>query len=147
MKIKLLATLFFVVLFSVGAGAQESFGGRDFSGIKADFKTVGAVVLVKIKAVELAAEAAHPLYKVESEIVETFKGKTKKNQTLTFYFSAEEGYDAEQLTGKEWVVFLEKERPVPNGGNGWYELENSKVPASEKLSARLRKLKGSIKKG
>lgn len=147
MKIKLLATLFFVVLFVVGAGAQESYSGRDFSGIKADFKTVGAVVHVKIKTVELAAEGAHSLYKVESEVVETFKGKTKKGQTLTFYFDAEDGYDAQQLAGKEWVVFLEKQGPVPNGGNGWYELENSKVPASAKLDARLRKLKGSTKKG
>ena len=147
MKIKLLATLFFVVLFVVGAGAQESYSGRDFSGIKADFKTVGAVVHVKIKTVELAAEGAHSLYKVESEVVETFNGKTKKGQTLTFYFDAEDGYDAQQLAGKEWVVFLEKQGPVPNGGNGWYELENSKVPASAKLDARLRKLKGSTKKG
>lgn len=147
MKIKLLATLFFVVLFVVGAGAQESYSGRDFSGIKADFKTVGAVVHVKIKTVELAAEGAHSLYKVESEVVETFKGKTRKGQTLTFYFDAEDGYDAQQLAGKEWVVFLEKQGPVPNGGNGWYELENSKVPASAKLDARLRKLKGSTKKG
>lgn len=141
MKIKLSSILFCIFLLTLAVNAQESFGGRDFSGIKADFKAVAAVARVKINRIELAAEAAHPLYKVEGVVVETFKGKTKKGQNLTFYFSAEEGYDAQQLTGKEWVVFLEKESPVPNGGNGWYELENSKLPASEKLGARLRKLK------
>lgn len=141
MKIKLLAVLFFVVLFSIGADAQESFGGRDFSGIKADFKAVGAVVHVKIKTIELAAEAAHPLYKVESEVVETFKGKIGKGKAFTFYFNAEENYNPQPLVDKEWIVFLERQRPIPSGGNGWYQLENSTIPASEKLGRRLRKLK------
>jgi hypothetical protein len=141
MKTKLSAILFCIILLAFGVSAQENYGGRAFSGIKADFKTVGAVVHVKINRIELAAEAVHPLYKVESEVIETFKGKTKKNQTLMFYFNAEEDYDAQLLTGKEWIVFLEKEGPVPSGGTGWYELENSKLPASEKLAARLRKLK------
>lgn len=140
MKTKLTAILFNLFLFTLGISAQETYGGRDLSGIKADFKSVGAVARVKISSIELAAAAAHPLYKVESAVIETFKGKMKKGK-FVFYFHAEEDYDVQQLTGKEWVVFLEKEGPVPGGGKGWYELENSKIPASEKLGAQLRKLK------
>ena len=127
-------------MLALGVSAQETYGGRELSGIKSDLKAVGAVAHVKIEKIEFAAEDVHPLYKVESTVIETFKGKMKKGK-FVFYFHAEEDYNVQQLTGKEWVVFLEKEGPVPNGGNGWYELENSKIPASVKLSTQLRKLK------
>jgi len=144
---KLLTTLLFIALFTFGATAQEDFGGRSFDGIKGDYKSVGAVAHVKITKISLAVKGAHSLYAVESELIETFKGKIKKTAPFTFYFDAEEDYDAQQLVGKEWVVFLEKERPTPTGGKGWYELENSKAPASKKLSVQLRKLKSPSKKG
>lgn len=142
---KLLATLLFIALFSFAAAAQADFDGRSLDGIKADYKSVGAVAHVKITKISLAAKAGHSLYAVESQLIETFKGKVKKAAPFTFYFDAEEDYDAQQLVGKDWVIFLEKERPAPNGGKGWYELENSKIPASKKLSAALRKLKNTKK--
>lgn len=142
---KLLLTLVFIALFSCGASAQADFDGRSLDGIKADYRAVGAVAHVKITKISLAAKGIHSLYAVESKLIETFKGKVKKGTPFTFYFDAEEDYDAQQLVGKDWVVFLEKERPTPNGGKGWYELENSKAPASKKLSAELRKLKNTKK--
>lgn len=140
MKTKLFAVLFFVSMFAVGVSAQQSYGGRDLAGIKTDFKAVGAVAHVKINKVVFAADDVHPLYKIESTVVETFKGKIRKGK-FTFYFHAEEDYDVQQLVDKEFVVFLESEAAVPGGGKGWYELENSKIGASVKLSAQLRKLK------
>lgn len=140
-EMKLLLTLLLIALFAFAAAAQEDFGGRSLDGIKADYKSVEAVAHVKITKISLAAKGAHSLYAVQSELVETFKGKVKKTANFTFYFDAEEDYDVQQLVGKDWIVFLEKERPVPAGGKGWYELENSKAPASEKISAELRKLK------
>jgi hypothetical protein len=141
MKTKISVVLLSILLLAIGASAQDNYGGRELSGIKSDFKSVGAVAHVKINSIEKAADAAHPLYKVESTVVETFKGKMAKGKSFVFYFNAEEDYDVQKLTGKEWVVFLEKEGTVPAGGNGWYELENSTIPASAKLSAQLRKLK------
>jgi hypothetical protein len=138
--------LIITVSFSV-AYAQETFDGRTLSGIKADYKSVGVVAHVKIKNIELADSDLNRLYRVESETIETFKGKTKKGESLTFYFSAEEGYNAQKLAGKEWIVFLESERAVPTGGQAWFELENSKLTASKKLAAQLRKLQKPSKKG
>lgn len=139
---KLLLTLLFIALFSFGAVAQEDFDGRSLNGIKGDYKSVGAVAHVKITKISLAAKSVHSLYAVESELIETFKGKIKKSTPFTFYFDAEEDYNAQQLVGKNWIVFLEKERPTPKGGKGWYELENSMTPSSPKLIAQLRKLRG-----
>jgi hypothetical protein len=141
MKTKLSAILFSIFLLALGANAQQTYGGRELSGIKSDFKAVGAVAHVKIDKIELAADDVHPLYKIESAVIETFKGKMKKGK-FVFYFHAEEGYNVQQLAGKEFVIFLESEAPVPGGGNGWYELENSKIPASVKLSAELKKKPG-----
>jgi hypothetical protein len=75
----------------------------------------------------------------ESEIIETFKGAIKKNQTFTFYFHAEEGYDVNRLIGNEWIVFLQKNYPIPTGGKDCYELENSKLTPSKKLEQILSK--------
>lgn len=138
---KLLITLLFIALFSFGSYAQTDFDGRSLDGIRADYKAVGAVAHVKITKISLVARAAHSLYVVESELIETFKGKFKQTKPLTFYFNAEEDYDPQPLVGKNWIVFLEKERPTPKGEKGWYELENSKIPASKNLSAELRKLR------
>jgi hypothetical protein len=124
--------------------AVQTFGGRHLSGIKADFKSVAVVALVEIENIELAASDLASVYRVESKTLETFKGKT--DESLTFYFSADEGYDAERLIGKKWIVFLEAERQTPSGDNVRFELENSKLPASEKLVAQLRKLKNARKK-
>ncbi len=63
------------------ASAQETFDGRSFSGIKADFKAVAVVAHVKIKRVELIASDLNPLYRVEGETRETFKGKTKRGES------------------------------------------------------------------
>lgn len=145
MKAKLLGILFFVALFAFGASAQSEFDGRSLAGIKSDFKAVGAVARVKIKAVKFAAEDIHPLYAAESEVVEIFKGTVKKSKILTFYFHAEEDYDVQKLIGKDCIVFLEKESAIPAGGKGWYELENSMISTSPKLIAQLRKMKNSAK--
>lgn len=146
MKTKLLGILFLVAFFAFGANAQNEFDGRSLDGIKQDFKAVGAVARVKITNVKLAAEDIHPLYAVESEIVEIFKGKIKKRKSFVFYFHAEADYDARQRVGKDYIVFLEKEGDVPAGGKGWYELENSMIPTSGKLIFQLKKLSKSAQK-
>jgi hypothetical protein len=141
-------TLLLIIAVSFSAAsAQETFDGRTLSGIKSDYKSVGIVVHVKIKNIELANSELNQLYRVEGETIETFKGNTKKGESLTFYFSAEKGYDAQKLAGKEWIVFLESERSIPTGGKAWFELENSKLTASKKLAAQLRKLRKTTKKG
>jgi hypothetical protein len=141
MKTKLSGILFLVALFALGAHAQKEFDGRSLDGIKQDFKSVGAVAHVKILNIKFAADDIHPLYAVESEVIEIFKGKIEKQKTFTFYFHAEEGFDVKRLIEKDWIVFLEAESLIPAGGKGWYELENSKITASKKLIVKLRNLK------
>jgi hypothetical protein len=136
-----LRILFFIALFGIGAKAQDGFDGRSFGGIKKDYKLVNPVAHVKIKNIQFAAPDLYPLYIVESEIVESFKGKTKKGQSFVFYFHAEEGFDVKPLIGDKWIVFLQGKYSTPDGGNGCYELENSKLSASLKLITRIRRLK------
>lgn len=139
MKTQTLPALLLLALFGIVANAQQSdFGGRSIDGIASDYRQVGVVAHVRIKDIKLAAPDIHPLYAVESETVEIFKGEIKKGAPFTFYFHAEETYDVRKLIGKEWVVFLEGKSPDPAKKKVWHELENSKLPASPELSGKLR---------
>lgn len=138
---KFLLVLLMIALLGATTMAQEEFDGRSFDGIKQDFKAVNAAAHVKIKNIQLSVRDMLSLYEVESEVIEVFKGKIDKSKPFKFYFSAEDGYDVKQLIGNEYVIFLNGKRLVPAGGKGYYELENSKLTASETLVGKLRQLK------
>jgi hypothetical protein len=141
MKNYLPGVLFLIALLCGSLNAQDEFNGRSFAGIKDDYNQVAIVAHIKITNVKFTANGIHTLYSVKSEIVEPFKGGIKKGESFTFYFRAEEDYDVRQLLDKEWIVFLESKSPIPGGGEGWFELENSKISPSKTLSKKLRKLK------
>ncbi|MDT4967102.1 MAG: hypothetical protein QOJ64_1839 [Acidobacteriota bacterium] len=144
MKNLILAVLILVVS-SVGALAQADPNTGPLSQLKSDYNQVGIVAHVKITSIKFAAEDVHPLYVVQSEIIEPFKGKIKRGQRLEFYVHVEEGYDVNRIPG-EWVVFLEGKYPIPPGGKGWYELENSSRPASKATLAMMRKVRNTRKR-
>jgi hypothetical protein len=139
---KLLIVLI-LALFSAAIKAQD----RAFSALKSDYKQVQIVALVKIKSVEFAAPDVHPLYAVQSEIIEPFKGKIKRRQALEFYLHIEDGENTDLNKYKgNWIVFLEGKHPVPKGGKGWYELENSRAKSSKKVVSQMRRIKGALAK-
>jgi hypothetical protein len=84
----------------------------------------------------------------QGEVVESFKGKIKRGQALEFYLHIENGEnrDLSQERGN-WIVFLKGKYPTPNGGKGWYELENSRVTPSQKAVLQMRMIKASVTKG
>lgn len=143
MKKLLLATCLLITLSLSALGQNEPYT-TPLSRLKGDYNQVAIVAHVKIKNIRFAADDIHPLYVVDSEIVEPFKGRMRRGQQLEFYFHAEEGFDVNQLIGKRWVIFLEGRHPVTPGGKVWYELENSKLPPSQINIARLRRIKSSF---
>jgi hypothetical protein len=143
---KLLLAVCISTTFIFSAYAQEDSHTQSLSQLKSDYNQVGIVAHVIIKEITLAAQDVHPLYVVRSEIIEPFKGRIKRGQQLEFYFHAEDDYDVKKLLG-EWVVFLEGRHPIPRGGKGWYELENSKLLPSEKNVTKMRRIRNSRKRG
>jgi hypothetical protein len=143
---KLLLAIYTLSAITIIAYAQGDSSTQTFAQLKRDYNQVGIVAHVNIKEIKFAAEDVHPLYLVKSEIIESFKGKMKRGQPLEFYFHAEEGYDVNRFLG-ERIVFLEGKYPVPAGGKGWYELENSSLLPSETNVARMRRIKHARKRG
>lgn len=139
MKKQILA-IYILIAFGLSVYAQDNSSTRPLSQLRNDYNQVGIVAHLKIKSIKLAAEDIHPLYVVESEIIEPFKGKIKRGQQLVFYIHLEEGYDVNRFLG-EWIVFLEGKHPIPSGGKGWFVLENSSLQPSNKNIARIRKIK------
>jgi hypothetical protein len=133
-----LLIILILILFSIGIKAQD----RPFSGLKGDYKQVQIVARVKIKSIKYAAPDVYPLYVVQSEIIESYKGKIKRGQTLEFYLHIEDGEnrDLNKYLGN-WIVFLKGRYPIPKGGKGWYELENSRINASNKTVSQMRRIK------
>ncbi|HUQ34010.1 MAG TPA: hypothetical protein VM095_17950 [Pyrinomonadaceae bacterium] len=141
---KTLSAIHILLALSLGAYAQVE-NTQTLSQLRRDYNQVGIVAHVKIKSIKLAAQDIHPLYVVESEIIEPLKGRIKRGQRLEFYLHAEEEYDVNRFLG-ERIVFLEGEHPVPNGGKGWYELENSSLHLSKINIAKMRKIKNARKR-
>ncbi len=142
---KLFMAIYILSAITIIAYAQDDSATQPFSQLKNDYNQVGIVAHVKIKEIKFAAEDVHPLYVARSEIIESFKGKIKRGQQLEFYFNAEEGYDVNRILG-ERIVFLEGNYPLPPGGKGWYELENSSLLPSQTNVAKMRKIKNARKR-
>ena len=136
----LILAVFILIASGVGALAQDNRNIELLSQLKSDYNQVGIVAHVKITNIKLAAQDVHPLYVVQSKIIETFKGKIKRGQRLEFYIQVEDDYDVNRFL-VERIVFLEGRRPVPSGGEGWFVLENSSRPASKVTLARMRKIR------
>ncbi len=129
--------LILLLLSCVGATAQ-----RSFDGIANDYGQVGIVAHVKITDVRLSAPDVHPLFEVKCVIIERFKGQVRIGRSFKYYFHAEKGRGVTELIGQERIVFLEGKLPIPSGGEGWYELENSWIRPTKALSRKLRRLRG-----
>jgi hypothetical protein len=136
----LILTVFILVASGVGALAQENPNTEPLSQLKSDYNQANIVAHVKVKSIKFAAQDVHPLYVVQSEIIEPFKGKIKRGQRLEFYIRLEDDYDINRFLG-ERIVFLEVKIPIPYGGIRLFAMENSSRPASKATLARMRKIR------
>ena len=138
---ELLFVVCFCLVISFNAPAQSGVEEYySFDALSSDYKQVSLVAHVKVKSVKFAAPDIHPLYLLQSEVIEPLKGKLWRGQTLEFYASAEEGYDPNLFLG-ESIVFLEGSANSPTGRWSWFMLENSSRRPSAETLALMRKVK------
>ena len=125
----------------LGAAAQE---GRDvypsFDQLRADYKQVAVVAHVRVKSVTFAATDVHPLYVLQSEVVEPLKGRIRRGQPLSCYLAVDEGFDVNSRLG-DWIVFLEGSDNSPTHRWSWFALENSSLPYSKEIITKMRKVR------
>jgi hypothetical protein len=137
---KILLIVLALTTFALTASAQDGRNERPLESLRSDYNQVGVVAHVRVKNIKLAAPGIHSLYLLQGEVVESFKGRVRRGQKLDFYMSVEEGFDINTRLG-DWIVFLEASSNTPNHKRGWFALENSSLPHSKKIVARMRKIK------
>jgi hypothetical protein len=137
--------IYILIAFSLSAFAQSNSDTRPLSQLKNDYNQVAIVAHLKIRSIKFAAQDVHPLYVVQGEVIEPFKGKLKRGQRLEFYIHVEEDYDVNRFLG-ERILFLEGKYPIPSGGKGWYVLENSSLQPSARNISSMRKIKNARKR-
>lgn len=140
--------LCFVVLLSVPviARAQDGDDWPSLSYLRSDYRRVAVVAHVRVREAEIVKTiGGYEDWHLVGEVVEPFKGKFRKGQTVEFYHGAEKGFARELFLGEK-IVFLF--RNFVQEEKRWVlaVLENSTLPYKEDRVLKLRKIQHSTKR-
>lgn len=137
---KIVLSSLVMLAFACSSLAQASADNLPLSRLRGDYNQVGIVARVKVKNIKFDAPGPHPVYLLQGEVVESFKGNLRRGQALEFYMAVEDDFNVNSRLG-DWIVFLEKGSHAPDKKPGWFVLENSSLPYSGKLVSKLRRIK------
>lgn len=142
---RLLTSFFTILVIFVSLSfSQTDDDGREL--LKKDFKDVNVVAHIQIEKVEISEEFGKPSttggytsYKFTGKIIEAFKGKIKKGETIVYY-SVIEGQPPNEWLMRPRIRFLETYK-TKTGQKNFGELENSAREANETNLSMLRKIR------
>jgi hypothetical protein len=139
--------LCFVAFFGLPmvAAAQEGEQWPSLSYLRSDYRQVVAVAHVRVREAEIVKTiGGYEDWRLVGEVIEPFKGKFRKDQTVEFYHGAEKGIRKELFLGDK-IVFLERHYVKEVKRWVFAVLENSTLPFTEDRVQKLRKIRRSIK--
>ena len=139
--------LCFAVLLTVPvlARAQDSDDWPSLSYLRSDYRQVAVVAHVRVREAEIVKTiGGYEDWHLSGEVLEPFKGKFRKGQTVEYYHGAEKGIRREIFLGEK-IVFLF--RNYVREEKRWVlaVLENSTLPYTEDRVRKLRKIQHSTK--
>jgi hypothetical protein len=135
---RLLLTSLLLLLVPVFVSAQDDDNWPSLSYLRSDYKAVSVVAHVRIQEAEITGRVGgYENWKVNAVVLETFKGKFKKGDTIEYFHGAEAGLKREYFDGEK-IVFLLSEREPKTKEIRYSVLENSTLPST---SDRVRKLR------
>lgn len=112
--------------------------------LRNDYKAVAIVAHVRIQQAEITAHiGGYENWKIVCEVVEPFKGKFKKGDTIEYFHGAEAGFKKETFMGEKLVFLL-----AEYDGNRklhYSVLENSTLPYTEDRARKLRTIRKSFR--
>ncbi len=129
------------------AAAQNDEPWPSLSYLRSDYRQVSVVAHVRVREAEIVhTVGGYEDWHLVGEVIEPFKGKFRKGQTIEFYHGAEKGFRKELFLGEK-IVFLN--RNYAEIAKRWVlaVLENSTLPYTEDRIQKLRKIKRSTKPG
>lgn len=143
---KRIIILCFLVFFGmpVIAAAQDDEPWPSLSYLRSDYRRVVAVAHVRAREAEIVKTiGGYEDWRIVGDVVEVFKGKLRKGQSVEFYHGAEKGFRKDLFLGDK-IVFLERNYVKEVKRWVYAVLENSTLPSTEDRIQKLRKIKRSM---
>jgi hypothetical protein len=141
--LKLLFKLCLVLLVChVSLSAQED-EWPPLSYLRSDYKAVSVVAHIRIEQAEITSRiGGYENWKINAVVLESFKGKFKKGDSIEYVHGAEAGFKRDYFTGEK-IVFLLAERDQER--KLYYAvLENSTLAHTKDRVAKLRSIRRSF---
>jgi len=118
--------------------AQDDDNWPSLSYLRSDYKAVSVVAHIRIQHAEITGRIpGYEDWKVSAVVLESFKGRFKKGDQITYFHGAEAGLK-HQYFEEEKIVFLLAETDLKTKEAKYSVLENSTLPAN---ADRLNKLR------
>ena len=143
LKPLLLKTFFVLLVLPACVCAQDDDDWPSLSYLRHDYKSVQIVLHIRIQEAEITNRVGgYEDWKIKAEVIESFKGKFKKDEVIEFFHGAEAGFKQEWFIGEK-IVFLLAERDRDR--KLYYAvLENSTLPHNDDRLKKLRSIKRSL---
>lgn len=105
--------------------------------LRSDYRESVVVAHVRVKAAEVANRIPGlEDWRVTCEVLEPFKGKFRKGQTIVYYHGAEAGFKTELFLGEK-IVFLERHYHEKDKHWVYAAIENSTLAYNEDRARKL----------
>ena len=134
----LLKALVVSLVIPLCLSAQDDENWPSLGYLRSDYKDVSVVAQVRIEQAEITGRiGGYENWKVTAVVVESFKGKLKKGNTINYFNGAEAGLQREYFKGEK-IVFLLSERDPKTKEIRYSVLENSTLPSTPDRVSKLR---------
>jgi hypothetical protein len=142
MKPLLLRTFFVLLVLPASVCAQDDDNWPPLSYLRHDYRSVPIVLHIRIQEAEITSRVGgYENWKINAEVIQSFKGKFKKGDVFTYFHGAEAGFKREYFSGEK-IVFLLAERGQDRTIH-YAVLENSTLPPNPDRLKKLRLIKKS----
>ena len=130
-----------ILLLSTAAIAQDDPQWPSLSYLKSDYRQSAVVAHVRVTQAEIVGQIpGYDDWRLVGEVIEPFKGKFRKGQTIIFYHGAESGFKKELFVGEK-IIFLQRNYHEKTRQWVYAVIENSTLPFNEDRVTKLRKIK------
>lgn len=138
-----LKSLLLLPVLATCALAQDDDNWPSLSYLRSDYKAVAVVAHIRINQAEITNRVGgYENWKINGEVLESFKGRFKKGDAIEYFHGAEAGFKQEYFTGEK-LVFLLAEYDRDRKPH-YSVLENSTLPYTEDRVRKLRRIKRSL---
>lgn len=139
---QLMLKILLALAVSFGPTLQDDDNWPPLSYLRHDYKSVVVVAHVRIEQAEITSRVGgYENWKINAVVLESFKGKFKKGDSLEFFHGAEAGFKKEHFTGEK-IVFLLAESDRERK-HYYAVLENSTLPYTKDRITKLRLIRKS----